>query len=144
MARPSKTKYRKEFKGRVGGVASSGDRLYYGSYGLKVLEPTRMTESVIESARRVISRRLKRGGKIWITIFPHTPVSKKPADVRMGRGKGGVECYMARVRPGRIIFEIAGVSRSMAIDALSGAMPKLGVNSVIVENMVGGVDEGST
>lgn len=142
MARPAKTKYRKEFKGKLGGTARSGITLKYGSFGLRVLESVRLTEAVIEASRRVVSRRLKRGGKIWINAFPHTPVTKKPADVRMGRGKGGVEFYVAKMRAGCILFEIAGVPREMALDALCGAMPKLGVKCVIVENMIGGVYEG--
>ena len=142
MLRPGKTKYRKEFKGKVRGVACSGAVLRYGSFGLRILESARLTESVIEAARRVISRRLKRAGKIWIMVFPHTPVSKKPADVRMGRGKGGVEFYVARASAGRIIFEVTGVTRSVALDALNGAMPKLGVKTAIVENMIGGIDDG--
>ena len=141
MARPSKTKYRKEFKGKLGGVSRAGVNLQYGSHGLRILESVRLTEAVIESARRVVSRKLKRGGKIWISAFPHTPVSKKPADVRMGRGKGGVEFYVAKVRAGCILFEVAGVPVDVANEALMGAMPKLGVKCMVVENMIGGVDD---
>ena len=114
MLSPARMKYRKQFKGKIHGIASRGHTLSYGSYGLKALEPARVTAAQIEAARRTITRCMKRVGKVWIRIYPDVPVSKKPAEVRMGSGKGGVECWVCRVRPGTIMFEMDGVDESLA------------------------------
>ncbi|WFW29541.1 MAG: 50S ribosomal protein L16 [Wolbachia endosymbiont of Menacanthus eurysternus] len=123
---PKKSKYRKAFKGRVSGNTKGGNVLSFGSYGLKAVEAGRVQSKHIETVRRVISRTLKRSGKIWIRIFPGIPVSKKPADVRMGKGKGSVEFWIFRVKPGRVLFEISGdVSMHLAKLALEKATAKL-------------------
>src|SRR5512147_1708893 len=109
MLQPKRTKYRKTFKGRIHGAAKSGTNLDYGTYGLKAVEPERVTARQIEAARRAITRQMKRQGRVWIRIFPDVPVTDKPAEVRMGKGKGAVEYWAARVAPGRIMFEIDGV-----------------------------------
>lgn len=134
MLVPSKTKYRKSQKGgkKILGVARSGSILSYGSYGIKSLEPSKLNSRQIESARKVISRFMKRTGKMWINVFPHTPVTKKPAEVRMGSGKGNVEYYIAKIKPGRIIFEIDGVDHESAMFALQKAASKLPFRSKIV------------
>ena len=110
MLQPSRTKFRKQFKGRIHGKATSGAELNFGSYGLKALEPERVTARQIEAARRAITRQMKRAGRLWIRIFPDVPVSKKPTEVRMGKGKGTPEFWACRVKPGRIMFEIDGVA----------------------------------
>jgi len=112
MLFPKKTKYRKAFKGRVKGLAKGGSRLNFGSYGLKAVEPARMTARQIEAARRAITRHIKRMGKVWIRIFPDVPVSTKPAEVRMGSGKGNPEYWMCRIKPGRVLFELDADSNS--------------------------------
>ena len=122
---PKKTKYKKDFKGRISGNAKGGYTLSFGSYGLKALEPGRLTSKQIESARRSISRALKRVGKVWIRVFCHTSVSKKPMDVRMGKGKGSVEMWVCKVKPGKILFEIDGVSANLAREALRKSQAKL-------------------
>lgn len=134
MLVPAKTKYRKAQKGgkKILGVACSGNSLKFGSFGLKALEPSRLNSKQIESARKVITRYMKRSGKLWIMVFPHTPVTKKPAEVRMGSGKGNVEYYVAKIKPGRIIFEIDGISDSDAATALQKAAAKLPFKSKIV------------
>ncbi|MFT6333107.1 MAG: large subunit ribosomal protein L16 [Lentimonas sp.] len=134
MLVPSKTKYRKAQKGgkRLLGNARSGFQLSYGSFGLKALEPAKLTSRQIESARKVISRYMKRAGRMWISVFPHTPVTKKPAEVRMGSGKGNVEYYVAKIKPGRIIFEIDGVEDDASIIALSKASAKLPFKTKVI------------
>ena len=132
MLQPIKTKFRKAHKGRIKGVASSGASLAFGEYGLKALEPERVTARQIEAARRTITRHLKRSGRLWIRIFPDVPVSTKPAEVRMGSGKGTPELWVARVKPGRVIFEIDGVTVQTAKEALSLAAAKLPIKTRFV------------
>lgn len=125
MMSPKKTKFRKAHKGRIRGAATAGTTLSFGSYGLKALQPERLTARQIEAARRAITRHMKRQGRLWIRIFPDLPVSKKPLEVRMGSGKGSPEFWAARVRPGRIMFELDGVSREIAEEAFTLAAAKL-------------------
>ena len=132
MLSPARMKYRKQFTGKIHGIASRGFTLSYGSYGLKALEPARVTAAQIEAARRTITRCMKRVGKVWIRIYPDVPVSKKPAEVRMGSGKGGVECWVCRVRPGTIMFEMDGVDESLAREALTLAAAKLPISTKII------------
>lgn len=132
MLSPSKIRHRKVFKGRIKGNATRGTRLSFGSYGLKSLEPARITAAQIEAARRTITRCMRRIGKVWIRIFPDLPVTNKPAEVRMGGGKGSVEFWAARVYPGTIMFEMDGVSEQVARQALSLAAAKLPVLTKIV------------
>ncbi|MDR2782050.1 MAG: 50S ribosomal protein L16 [Holosporaceae bacterium] len=132
MLSPAKMKFRKHFKGRIHGIASSGYRLSFGSYGLKAIEPARVTAAQIEAARRTITRCMKRVGKVWIRVYPDIPVTQKPAEVRMGSGKGGVEYWACRVYPGTIMFEMDGVDESIAREALALAAAKLPVLTKIV------------
>jgi len=132
MLQPKRTKYRKAFKGRIHGVAKSGFTLNNGSHGLKALEPNRVTAREIEAARRALTREMKRVGKVWIRVFPDVPVSKKPIEVRMGSGKGAPEYWVARVKPGRILFEIDGVPDAVARHALTLGAAKLSVKTKIV------------
>ena len=132
MLSPKKTKYRKQFKGKIHGLAKSGFTLNFGSYGLKSVEPERITARQIEAARRAITRQMKRQGRVWIRIFPDVPVTDKPAEVRMGKGKGAVEYWAARVHPGRIMFEIDGVPDDVAREALRLGAAKLPVKTRIV------------
>ncbi len=125
MLQPKRTKFRKMQKGRIKGVAKGGTELNFGAYGLKALEPERVTARQIEAARRAMTRHMKRAGRVWIRIFPDVPVSKKPTEVRMGKGKGSVEYWAAKVKPGRIMFEIDGVPREVAEEALRLAAMKL-------------------
>ena len=125
MLQPKKTKYRKAHKGRIRGKAKGGTTLNFGSYGLKALTAERVTSRQIEAARRAITRHMKRAGKVWIRIFPDVPVSKKPAEVRQGKGKGAVEFWAAKVKPGKILFEIDGVAKSLAEEAFDLASAKL-------------------
>lgn len=129
---PKNTKYRKAFKGRNRGIASNGFTLAFGDYGLKAISPERVTAKQIEACRKAINRHRKRYGKLWIRIFPHLPVSKKPADVRMGSGKGNVEFYAARVKPGKILFELSGIPKSVAKGALERAAAKLPLKTKFV------------
>lgn len=129
MLQPKRTKYRKQFKGRNRGVATRGNRVSFGEFGLKALAPGRITARQIEAARRAMSRHVKRGGKIWIRIFPDKPISKKPLEVRMGSGKGNVEYWVALVQPGRVMFEIEGVTEDIAREALKLAAAKLPVKT---------------
>ena len=133
MLSPKRTKYRKQHKGRIHGEAKGGYNLNFGSYGLKATEPERVTARQIESARRAITRHMKRQGRVWIRIFPDVPVSKKPTEVRMGKGKGSVEYWAAKVKPGRIMFEIDGVSDEVAVEALRLAAMKLPVKCRVVQ-----------
>ena len=132
MLQPKRTKYRKAFKGRIHGVAKSGFTLNNGSHGLKALEPNRVTAREIEAARRALTREMKRVGKVWIRVFPDVPVSKKPIEVRMGSGKGAPELWVARVKPGRIMFEIDGVTHQTAKEALELAAAKLPIKTRFV------------
>lgn len=132
MLSPSKIRHRKVFKGRIKGNATRGTRLSFGAYGLKSLEPARVTAAQIEAARRTITRCMRRVGKVWIRIFPDLPVTNKPAEVRMGGGKGSVEFWAARVYPGTIMFEMDGISEQVARQALSLAAAKLPVLTKIV------------
>ncbi len=132
MLQPKKTKFRKAHKGRIHGEAKGGFLLNFGAYGLKALEPERVTARQIEAARRAIIRHMKRQGRIWIRIFPDVPVTKKPTEVRMGKGKGSVEFWACRVKPGRILFEVDGVSPEVAHEALRLGAMKLPIKSRIV------------
>lgn len=129
MLQPKRTKYRKQFKGRNRGVATRGNRVSFGEYGLKAVELGRITSRQIEAARRAMSRHVKRGGKIWIRIFPDKPISRKPLEVRMGSGKGNVEYWVALVQPGRVMFEIEGITEDLAREALTLAAAKLPVKT---------------
>lgn len=135
MLSPKRTKYRKAFKGRIHGLATSGNALNFGSFGLKSLEPGRITAREIEAARRAITRHLKRLGRVWIRVFPDVPVSSKPAEVRMGSGKGTPEYWICRVKPGRIMFEIDGVPRQVATEAFGLASAKLSVKTRMVARL---------
>jgi large subunit ribosomal protein L16 len=125
MMQPKRSKFRKQFKGRIRGAAKGGTTLNFGEYGLKALEPERVTARQIEAARRAITRHMKRAGRVWIRIFPDVPVTKKPAEVRMGSGKGSPEFWAARVKPGRIMFELGGVPLQVAKEALELGAAKL-------------------
>jgi large subunit ribosomal protein L16 len=127
MLQPKRTKFRKGFKGRIHGAAKSGTQLNFGEYGLKALEPERINAREIEAARRAITREMKRAGRVWIRVFPDVPVSKKPAEVRMGAGKGAPEFWVARIKPGRILFEIDGVDLVTAKEAMRLGARKLSV-----------------
>ena len=133
MLSPKRTKFRKAFKGRIKGEAKGGSDLNFGSYGLKTTEPERITARQIEAARRAMTRHMKRQGRVWIRIFPDLPVTKKPTEVRMGKGKGSVEFWAAKVKQGRIMFEIDGVSDAVAREALRLAAMKLPVKTRVVQ-----------
>ena len=135
MLQPKRTKYRKQFKGRIKGVAKGGSDLNFGSYGLKAQEPERVTARQIEAARRAITRHMKRAGRVWIRIFPDLPVTSKPTEVRMGNGKGSVDYWAARVKPGRIMFEIDGVNEEIAREALRLGAAKLPVKTRFVQRI---------
>ena len=135
MLSPKRSKFRKQFKGRINGNAKAGTSLNFGAYGLKALEPERLNAREIEAARRAITREMKRAGRVWIRIFPDVPVSKKPAEVRMGSGKGAPEYWVARVKPGRIMFEIDGVSLETAREALALGAAKLPIKTRFVERI---------
>jgi large subunit ribosomal protein L16 len=132
MLQPKRTRFRKQFKGRIHGTATVGATLSFGQYGLKALEPERLTARQIEACRRAITRQMKRQGKVWIRVFPDVPVSQKPAEVRMGSGKGSPEFWAARVKPGRIIFEIDGVADDIAREALRLGAAKLPISTKII------------
>ena len=138
MMMPKKTKYRKQHKGRIKGAAKGGFTLNFGEYGLKALQPERVTARQIEAARRAISRHVKRVGRMWIRIFPDVPVTRKPAEVRMGSGKGSVEFWAARVQPGRIMFEIDGVPEAVAREAFDRASAKLPIKTKFVKRLAEG------
>ena len=135
MLSPKRTKFRKAHKGRIHGVAKGGTQLNFGSYGLKAVTPERVTARQIEAARRAITRHLRRAGRVWIRIFPDVPVSSKPAEVRMGKGKGSPEFWVARVKPGRIMFEIDGVPWNLAKEAFTLAAAKLPLDTRIVRRL---------
>ena len=132
MMQPKRTKFRKAFKGRIKGTAKGGFDLNFGSHGLKAMEPERVTARQIEAARRAMTRHMKRAGRVWIRVFPDLPVSKKPVEVRMGKGKGSPEFWAARVHPGRIMFELDGVADNIAREALLLAAAKLPIKTRIV------------
>jgi large subunit ribosomal protein L16 len=133
MLQPKRTKFRKQFKGRIHGQAKGGSDLNFGSFGLKAVEPERITARQIEAARRAITRHMKRQGRVWIRIFPDLPVSAKPIEVRMGKGKGSVDRWVAKVKPGRMMFEIDGVAEDIAREALRlGAMKLPVITRVVV------------
>ena len=139
MLSPKRTKFRKQHKGRIHGNAKGGASLNFGSYGLKAIEPARVTARQIEASRRTITRHLRRVGKVWIRIFPDVPVSSKPAEVRMGKGKGTPEYWVAKVRPGRVMFEIDGVSEELAERALELASAKLPMKTRFVKRIAEGL-----
>lgn len=132
MLQPKKTKFRKAHKGRIHGKAKGGTDLNFGSIGLKATQPGRITARQIEAARRAMTRHIKRQGKVWIRIFPDVPVSKKPAEVRMGKGKGSVEYWVCKVKPGRVMFELDGVEATLAREALNLAAAKLSISTRVV------------
>ena len=132
MLQPKRTKFRKAFKGRIHGNAKGGTELNFGAFGLKAMEPDRLTARQIEAARRAITRHMKRAGRVWIRVFPDVPVSKKPAEVRMGSGKGAPEFWAARVKPGRVLFELDGVPVTVAREALALAAAKLPIKTRFV------------
>jgi large subunit ribosomal protein L16 len=136
MLQPKKTKFRKQFKGRISGVAKGGFQLDFGEFGLKALEPERVTARQIEAARRALTRNMKRAGRVWIRIFPDVPVSKKPTEVRMGKGKGATEFWAAKIKPGRIMFEVGGVSANIARESLLLAAAKLPIKTRFVQRIV--------
>jgi large subunit ribosomal protein L16 len=142
MLQPKKTKYRKQFKGRIHGSAKAGFALNFGAFGLKSLEPERVTARQIEAARRAITRQMKRQGRVWIRVYPDVPISSKPAEVRMGSGKGAPEYWAARVHPGRILFEVDGVPSDVAHEALKLGAAKLPVRTKIVSRLDAGVAHG--
>ena len=127
MLQPKRTKFRKQFKGRIHGLAKGGSVVNFGSYGLKAIEPERITSRQIEAARRALTRHMKRQGRVWIRIFPDIPVTAKPIEVRMGKGKGSVDRWVAKVKPGRVMFEVDGVAEDVAKEALRLAAMKLPV-----------------
>ena len=135
MLQPNRTKFRKAHKGRIHGSATSGTFLTFGQYGLKALEPERVTARQIEAARRAMTRHMKRAGRVWIRIFPDVPVSKKPIEVRMGKGKGPPEFWVCRIKPGRILFEIDGVPVQVAREALDLAAAKLPIKTRFIERI---------
>jgi large subunit ribosomal protein L16 len=135
MLQPARTKFRKAHKGRIKGAATSGATLSFGQFGLKAMEPDRLTARQIEAARRAMTRHMKRAGRVWIRIFPDVPVSKKPLEVRMGSGKGAPELWVVRVKPGRILFEIDGVTTALAREALDLAAAKLPIKTRFVERI---------
>ena len=132
MLQPKRTKFRKQFKGRIKGEAKGGSDLNFGGYGLKATEPERVTARQIEAARRAMTRHMKRQGRVWIRIFPDVPVSAKPIEVRMGKGKGSVDFWAAKVKPGRVMFEIDGVADDVAKEALRLASMKLPIKTRII------------
>ena len=135
MLQPMRTKFRKAHKGRIKGLATSGNSLAFGQFGLKALEPDRVTARQIEAARRALTRHMKRAGRVWIRVYPDVPVSKKPLEVRMGSGKGTPEFWVTRIKPGRIIFEVDGVSIATAKEALDLAAAKLPIKTRFVSRI---------
>ena len=133
MLQPARTKYRKAHKGRIHGNASRCNKLNYGAYGLKALQPERIISNQIEAARVALTRYMKRTGKVWTRVFPNIPVSKKPVEVRMGKGKGSTEFWVCRVKPGRILFEVDGVNESIAKEALYKASAKLPIKTKFIK-----------
>ncbi|MBF8291946.1 MAG: ribosomal protein [Steroidobacteraceae bacterium] len=136
MMQPKRTKYRKMFKGNLSGMAARGSSVAFGDYGLKAMDRSRMTAREIEAARRAMTRYVKRGGQIWIRVFPDVPITQKPLEVRMGSGKGNVEYWVAKVLPGKVLFEIEGVPESEAREAFRLAAAKLSVTTAFVKRQV--------
>ena len=137
MLQPMRTKFRKAHKGRIKGLATSAANLDFGEYGLKALEPERITARQIEAARRALTRHMKRAGRVWIRMYPDVPVSKKPLEVRMGSGKGTPEYWVCRIKPGRILFEVDGISQALAREALELAAAKLPIKTRFIERIAG-------
>lgn len=138
MLSPKKTKYRKAHKGRIHGLAKGGNtELLYGNFGVKAINPERITARQIEAARRAIVRYLRKSGRMWIRIFPDVPVSQKPAEVRMGSGKGNPEFWVARIKPGQVLFEIEGISEDLALEALAKASAKLPLKTRFIKRILG-------
>ena len=137
MLQPARRKYRKEHKGRNKGLALAGAKVSFGEYGLKATTRGRLTARQIEAARRAMTRHIKRGGRVWIRIFPDKPISKKPAEVRMGNGKGNIEYYVAEIQPGKVLYEMDGVNETLAREAFALAAAKLPIATVFVSRMVG-------
>jgi large subunit ribosomal protein L16 len=135
MLQPKRTKFRKQFKGRIHGLAKGGTELNFGAFGMKALEPGRVTAREIEAARRAITRHLKRVGRVWIRVFPDVPVTQKPAEVRMGKGKGSVEYWVAKIKPGRVMFEIDGVPEDLASEAIRLGAAKLSVGTKFIKRL---------
>ena len=135
MMQPKRTRFRKAFKGRISGNAKGGSALNFGEFGLKAMEPERVTARQIEAARRALTRHMKRAGRVWIRIFPDVPVSKKPIEVRMGKGKGAPELWIARVAPGRIMFEVDGVPEQIAREAFLLAAAKLPIKTRFIQRI---------
>src|SRR3984885_11549880 len=135
MLQPKRTKFRKAFKGRIHGASKAGFELHFGQYGLKAIEPDRVTARQIEAARRAMTRHMKRAGRVWIRIFPDVPVSKKPTEVRMGKGKGAPEFWVTRVAPGRIMFEVDGVPEQIAREAFLLAAAKLPIKTRFIQRI---------
>ena len=136
MLQPKRTKFRKQFKGRNRGLAQRGSKVSFGEFGLKTTDRGRLTARQIEAARRALTRHIKRGGKIWIRVFPDVPITKKPLEVRMGSGKGNVEYYVAKVKPGKVLFEMEGVTEAIAREAFRLAASKLSVDTQFVTRQV--------
>ncbi len=136
MLQPKRTKFRKQMKGRNRGLAQRGSKVSFGDFGLKATGRGRLTARQIESARRAMTRHVKRGGKIWIRVFPDKPITAKPLEVRMGSGKGGVEYWVAQIRPGKVLYEMDGVSEQLAREAFALAAAKLPINTTFVKRSV--------
>ncbi len=136
MLQPKRTKFRKQFKGRNRGLATTGNKISFGEYGLKAVERGKITARQIEAARRAMTRHIKRGGKIWIRVFPDVPISKKPLEVRMGKGKGNVEYWVCKIQPGRVLYEMEGVNESIAREAFRLAAAKLPFKTTFVSRQV--------
>ena len=137
MLQPSRTKFRKQFKGRNYGVATRGAKVSFGDFGLKAIDRGRLTARQIEAARRAMTRYIKRGGRVWIRIFPDKPISQKPAEVRMGKGKGSVEYWVAEIQPGKVLYEMDGVQEDVAREAFRLAASKLPLRTVFVHKNLG-------
>jgi large subunit ribosomal protein L16 len=137
MLQPARTKYRKQQKGRNYGIATRGNKVAFGEYGLKALTRGRLTARQIEAARRAMTRHIKRGGRIWIRIFPDKPVSQKPAEVRMGNGKGNPEYFVCEIRPGKVLYEMDGVDAALAKEAFALAAAKLPLRTTVVQRQLG-------
>ncbi len=137
MLQPARTKYRKQHKGRNKGIATRGNKVSFGEYGLKALGRGRLTARQLEAARRTLSRHIKRGGRVWIRVFPDKPISRKPAEVRMGNGKGNPEYFVCEIQPGKIIFEMDGVDAALAKEAFALAAAKLPFRTTSVHRMLG-------
>jgi len=138
MLSPKRVKHRKQHRGRMRGMAKGGTRVEFGEYGLKATDRGRLTSRQIEAARRAMTRHIKRGGRIWIRIFPDKPVSKKPAEVRMGNGKGNPEYYVAEIQPGKVLYEMDGVEEALAREAFALAAAKLPLRTTFVHRLIGG------